>query len=52
MDIKFNELSKEMLQQLQKGAFLTVENGDKVNTMTIGWGSIGIMWNKNWKRDR
>lgn len=46
MDIKFNELSKEMLQQLQKGAFLTVKNGDKVNTMTIGWGSIGIMWNK------
>ncbi len=46
MDIKFNELSKEMLQQLQKGTFLTVKNGDKLNTMTIGWGSIGIMWNK------
>lgn len=46
MDINFNELSKEMLQQLQKGTFLTVKNGDKLNTMTIGWGSIGIMWNK------
>ncbi|MGF7059606.1 flavin reductase family protein [Brassicibacter mesophilus] len=46
MDIKFNELSKEMLQQLKKGIFLTVKNGNELNTMTIGWGSIGIMWNK------
>lgn len=46
MDIKFNELSKEMLDQLKKGVFLTVKNEDEVNTMTIGWGSIGIMWSK------
>lgn len=45
-NIKYNELSKEMLTQLQKGAFLTVKSGDKLNTMTIGWGSLGYIWNK------
>ena len=33
-------------ESLAKGrAFLTV-NGDVPNTMTIGWGSIGYMWNR------
>lgn len=45
-DIDYNEYSKEVLDQLQKGAFLTVKNGDDLNTMTIGWGTIGFMWNK------
>lgn len=46
-EIKITDISREALQQLQKGAFLTVGDGEKVNTMTIGWGSIGYMWNKN-----
>lgn len=45
-EIKFTDMSKELLEQLQKGAFLTVKNGEKVNTMTIAWGSLGYMWNK------
>jgi flavin reductase (DIM6/NTAB) family NADH-FMN oxidoreductase RutF len=45
-EIKFTELSKEMLEQLQRGAFLTVKEGERVNTMTIAWGSLGYMWNK------
>lgn len=36
----------EYLQQLPLGAFLTVKAGDQSNTMTIGWGAIGYMWNK------
>lgn len=44
--IKFNDMSKEVLEQLKKGAFLTVKSGEKINTMTIGWGSIGYIWNK------
>src|SRR6056297_3079208 len=44
--IKYNDLSKEMLEQLENGAFLTVKNGSKINTMTIGWGSIGYIWNR------
>ncbi len=45
--IEFNAYGKEILEQLQKGAFLTVKDKDgKVNTMTIAWGSLGFMWNK------
>lgn len=44
--LSFNDLSSEMLNQLRKGAFLTTKVADKVNTMTIGWGFIGYMWNK------
>lgn len=45
-DIKYNEYSSEMLKQLEKGAFLTVKAGDEINTMTIGWGTLGFIWNK------
>lgn len=46
-EIKYNELSKELLDQLTKGAFLTVkDNSGNLNTMTIGWGTIGYMWRK------
>ncbi len=42
---KYGEFAKETLEQLSgKGAFLTVKNGDKVNTMTIGWGSLSQYW--------
>lgn len=45
-EINAVEYSKELLSQLQKGAFLTVKNSDTVNTMTIAWGSMGFIWNK------
>lgn len=31
---------------LKKGVLLTTAVGEKVNTMTIGWGTLGIEWNK------
>ena len=31
---------------MQKGILLTTKDGQKVNTMTIGWGMIGIEWGK------
>lgn len=31
---------------MRKGILLTTKSGDQVNTMTIGWGKIGIEWNK------
>ncbi len=46
IDIKYNEHSEEMLEQLRKGAFLTTKVNDKVNTMTIAWGGLNIVWNK------
>lgn len=41
--INFEKYSLQILEQLKKGAFLTVKNGNEVNTMTIGWGSIGYI---------
>jgi len=34
------------MEAIKKGAFLTVQAGDTRNTMTIGWASIGYIWQK------
>ena len=36
----------DIMAKIKKGAFLTVASGDEINTMTIGWATIGIMWHK------
>lgn len=36
--------SSHILQALPKGILLTTRSGDAVNTMTIGWGMLGIDW--------
>ena len=36
-----------LMDTLKKGAFLTVKAGDKVNTMTIGWATVGHVWKKD-----
>ncbi len=35
-----------LMDNLIKGAFLTVKADDKINTMTIGWATIGHIWRK------
>ena len=45
-EIVYNENSQEVLDQIRRGAFLTVKSGETTNTMTIGWASFGIVWNK------
>lgn len=40
----YGKYIEKAMEQLPKGAFLTTENGGKVNTMTIGWGSFGFAW--------
>lgn len=42
--IDIENISGDLIEQLQRGAFLVVKSKDKINTMTIGWGQIGIMW--------
>ncbi|PKM78302.1 MAG: flavin reductase [Firmicutes bacterium HGW-Firmicutes-15] len=44
--LAYEEYSQQFLNQLPKGAFLTVKEGNRLNTMTIGWGSIGYIWAK------
>ncbi|MEG6615081.1 flavin reductase family protein [Peptococcaceae bacterium 1198_IL3148] len=45
-DVAYNEYLKELLAQLPKGAFLTTKHQDQLNTMTIGWGTVGFNWGK------
>ena len=44
--IKYDKYLREVLDKMEKGLFLTVKSKEKINTMTIGWGSIGIIWGK------
>ena len=45
-DVFYADYSKEALEALAKGAFLTTQADGKINTMTIGWGTIGHIWQK------
>lgn len=40
------EYLPKILSELEKGILINTKNGDKLNTMTIGWGQTGIEWNK------
>ena len=45
-DLTFDEYADKLFAQIQKGAFMTTKNVNKVNTMTISWGGISHVWNK------
>ena len=36
----------EIIEKIGNGVLLTTKAGDAVNTMTIGWGTLGIQWGK------
>jgi flavin reductase (DIM6/NTAB) family NADH-FMN oxidoreductase RutF len=45
--IPYNEYLPVALESLSAGgAFLTVGSGEELNVMTIGWGTVGYIWNK------
>ena len=45
-EIQVWDYAGKILEQIGKGALLTVKADGKVNTMTIGWGTLGIEWGK------
>ncbi len=45
-EIPYEQYASQFLNQLPRGAFLTVQAGENLNTMTIGWGSIGYIWKR------
>jgi flavin reductase (DIM6/NTAB) family NADH-FMN oxidoreductase RutF len=45
-ELNYHDMLTHALDQLPKGAFLTVRAGEAVNTMTIGWASFGHIWRK------
>ena len=42
-EINVFEYAKEITSAIPKGILITTKV-DKVNSMTIGWGSLGIEW--------
>lgn len=40
------DYAKEILEGTKKGVLLTTKTDDKVNSMTISWGTLGIEWSK------
>ena len=43
-EIEVFDYAKEIVSAIPKGVLLTTKNGGKVNTMTIGWGTLGVEW--------
>ena len=45
-DRDFMSVAEDAMVKIKKGSFLTVKSGDRLNTMTIGWATIGFCWRK------
>jgi len=46
VELPSSDVTEQALKQLEIGAFLTTQKVDKVNTMTIAWGGINVVWGK------
>jgi len=44
--VDYMSVADQVMSQIKNGAFLTVKAGNDLNTMTIGWATIGIVWQK------
>lgn len=45
-EVNVFDYAGKICEAMKSGILLTTKDGDTVNTMTIGWGSIGIEWGK------
>ncbi|HDR14408.1 MAG TPA: flavin reductase family protein [Desulfobacteraceae bacterium] len=45
-DMDYTTVAERVITGIKKGAFLTVRAGGDLNTMTIGWATIGYIWRK------
>jgi flavin reductase (DIM6/NTAB) family NADH-FMN oxidoreductase RutF len=45
-DLDYMTIAEDAIKKIKKGAFLTVKAGNTLNTMTIGWATFGVIWQK------
>ena len=45
-DLNYMSIAEDAIGKIKKGAFLTVKAGSALNTMTIGWATFGVIWQK------
>ena len=44
--LDYMSVAEKAMTQIKKGAFLTVKAEARLNTMTIGWVTVGFIWGK------
>lgn len=44
--IDFRDYAGDIIRALRPGILITTKVGDKVNSMTIGWGTLGVIWER------
>lgn len=44
--LDYMSIAENAISKIKKGAFLTVRAADALNTMTIGWATFGVVWQK------
>jgi flavin reductase (DIM6/NTAB) family NADH-FMN oxidoreductase RutF len=45
-NLSYMSIAEDAMGKIRKGAFLTVKAADALNTMTIGWATFGVIWQK------
>ena len=45
-EFNYQEMARQVMKQVEEGAFLVAKGKDGVNIMTIGWAMLGIVWRK------
>ena len=45
-DLNYMAVADEAMRKIKRGAFLTAKAEDALNTMTIGWATVGFIWQK------
>lgn len=43
-EIEVFDYANEIMKSIEKGVLITTKAGDKVNSMTVSWGTLGIQW--------
>ena len=44
--VDYMEVAEKAVTRIKEGAFLTVKSDEAINTMTIGWATIGVVWKR------
>lgn len=45
--LSYETYAGKVAELMPQNAFMTTSAGGKQNTMTIGWGTVGVIWRKN-----
>lgn len=44
--IDYRDCAGAIIKALKQGILVTTKVGDKINSMTIGWGTLGVIWER------